>query len=382
MTLLKYLSEFKNVRPNRSAGRASPHKVCMLFAVMDLIEEGQITQNVIYFTHELKNRFAWHFERLKSEKDSLNPVNPFFYLSSSCFWHHQLRPHQKEFYQQIKTPSEKAIQESIEYAYFDAELFQLLQDPVSSAQLRMALSENLDTREEGFKRWALAIGKSEKTIANYTGALKGSISNWLSDAGLVKQNLLTISDYFELTTLTESALQLREFNEYNSRGKGMYSAALKLYRQYLDALTDATIEQDVKAIEQDPKLKTTQKLILTQARRGQGRFRERLIKEWGSCAVTGYDNVSLLVASHIKPWAVADNGERLDPYNGLLLTPNLDKAFDLNYVSFSDTGRILISTQLGEYDRLGIHKEMSIPLHTQHQDYMAFHREVFHQKGG
>ena len=29
--------------------------------------------------------------------------------------------------------------------------------------------------------------------------------------------------------------------------------------------------------------------------------------------------------SHIKPWRDADNQERLDAYNGLLLLPNYDK---------------------------------------------------------
>ena len=37
---------------------------------------------------------------------------------------------------------------------------------------------------------------------------------------------------------------------------------------------------------------------------------------------------SLLFASHIKPWSDSNNKERLDPYNGFLLTPNLDVCFD------------------------------------------------------
>ncbi|RUO23923.1 restriction endonuclease [Aliidiomarina minuta] len=381
MPLSKYLEAFQNVRPNRTNGRASPHKVCMLYAVMDLVEEGRLTENKIPFTYELKNRFAWHFEKLKTEADMLNPVNPFFYLRSSDFWHHSLRSGKEGDYEQLKSPSEKSLHDIIEYAFLDPELFELLQDPVSSARLGLALSENLDTREEGFKRWALAIGKSEKTVSNYSNALKGSISNWLSDAGLLNRNLLTISDYFELTRIAKNAVNEPQFTNYNTRGNGMYSAALNLYRQYLDELTDASIEQDVQSIEQDAELKDTQKKVLVQARRGQGKFRERVISQWKKCAVTGYDNISLLLASHIKPWAVSDNGERLDPYNGLLLSPNLDKAFDLNYVSFSDKGRILISDQLGEYATLGIDKDMKVPLLEQHQDYMAYHREIFHTKG-
>ena len=51
----------------------------------------------------------------------------------------------------------------------------------------------------------------------------------------------------------------------------------------------------------------------------------------------------LLVASHIKPWSISDANEKLDIHNGLLMCPNHDKLFDRGYISFDDTGRILIS---------------------------------------
>lgn len=381
MGINDYIEAFKDVRPNRSGGRASPHKVCMLFAVMDLIEEGRIGLNAIYYNDELKNRFAWHFERLKSPQDKFNPANPFFYLSSSPFWHHALRPDKDAEYAGIKTPSEKSIHATVECAYLDDDLFFFLKDPVRAAELRHALAENLDSREEGFRRWAVAIGKSEKTVANYTQALKRSIPNWLSDAGLWHTSLLSISDYFALVRVMDKAVQDQQFIDYNQRGKGMYLAALKLYRSYLDELTDATAQRDVEIIEQDASIASTEKEVLVQARRGQGKFRERLIGHWQCCAVTGYDNISLLLASHIKPWSNSGNAERLDPFNGLLLSPNLDKAFDLKYLTFNEKGRILISEQLGDYTNLGIHDEMTVPLHLRHQDYMAHHREAFYKKG-
>jgi 5-methylcytosine-specific restriction protein A len=54
----------------------------------------------------------------------------------------------------------------------------------------------------------------------------------------------------------------------------------------------------------------------------------------------------LLKASHIKPWRDSDNAERLDIYNGLLLIPNLDSAFDKGYISFDDGGKIIISDMI------------------------------------
>jgi predicted restriction endonuclease len=91
--------------------------------------------------------------------------------------------------------------------------------------------------------------------------------------------------------------------------------------------------------------------------------------------VTKYPDCAFLIASHIKPWSASTNEERLDKHNGLLLLANLDKAFDLGYVSFNEKGNILISEQLEEYQTLGIEKDMSVLLVKAHQDYLAFHRE-------
>ncbi len=90
----------------------------------------------------------------------------------------------------------------------------------------------------------------------------------------------------------------------------------------------------------------TEQIELRKSRKGQGRFRKRLIVLRRGCYVTGLNVCDLLKASHIKPWKDSNNIERLDEYNGLLLTPNLDALFDAGYISFQDDGRIMISTHL------------------------------------
>ena len=84
--------------------------------------------------------------------------------------------------------------------------------------------------------------------------------------------------------------------------------------------------------------------------------------------------ISLLVASHIKPWAYSDNKERLDPFNGLLLLPNIDKGFDTGYISFDNTGKIIISKDLGDYRLFGINKEMQINIKDGNIPYFEYHR--------
>jgi hypothetical protein len=103
----------------------------------------------------------------------------------------------------------------------------------------------------------------------------------------------------------------------------------------------------------------TERKALNKARIGQGVFRTRVVDLWGSCAVTGCSLNEILVASHIVPWTLATNKERLDPFNGLLLTPNFDKLFDQCLISFKDDGSILLSKALLPEARaaLGINKK-------------------------
>ena len=91
--------------------------------------------------------------------------------------------------------------------------------------------------------------------------------------------------------------------------------------------------------------------------------------------MTGYNDPRFLVASHIKPWRLASNVERLDPYNGLLLLPNLDRAFDSGLISFTDTGKVMLSSFLSEPACLGISSDMQIKLQEPHLPYLHFHQE-------
>ena len=104
-------------------------------------------------------------------------------------------------------------------------------------------------------------------------------------------------------------------------------------------LTETGKEEDIK----HSSLPKTQREQLIQARLGQGLFRLNVESIESRCRVTGLSDKRLLVASHIKPWRDATNGERLDGNNGFLLSPHVDKLFDKGWISFSDEGRLLLS---------------------------------------
>ena len=226
-----------------------------------------------------------------------------------------------------------------------------------------------------FEHWLTSIGKSPKTAKNYSGAIAGGISSWAAEAGLVKQSLHEIQTAEEFHGTCEAIRQLPIYLARNTVGKGMYDAALNTYADYLADQTQNDLERDLDQIVDNPQLSNTEKSTLINTRLGQGQFRKKLITQWGGCAVTGYRDTRCLVASHIKPWSKAGNEERLDPFNGLLLLPNLDKVFDLGYISFEESGRIWLSGELEDAETLGIHARLSVQLDSKHQDYLAYHRE-------
>lgn len=78
----------------------------------------------------------------------------------------------------------------------------------------------------------------------------------------------------------------------------------------------------------------TMRLVEQAVRMGQHRFAGAVLANYQhSCAFCGFAPRSipsnrLLVASHIKAWAVSDDRERLDPLNGVAACPTHDVAFD------------------------------------------------------
>ncbi len=126
--------------------------------------------------------------------------------------------------------------------------------------------------------------------------------------------------------------------------------------------------------------KTTEAERLVVQRVGQDIFRRGLLEYWeGRCAITGLAVPELLRASHIKPWADCESDAvRLDVFNGLLLAPHLDAAFDRGFLTVADDGRVIVSTSLDDEARgtLGIILPLRVRvLHDGHRVYLPWHRE-------
>src|SRR5580704_448022 len=150
-----------------------------------------------------------------------------------------------------------------------------------------------------------------------------------------------------------------------------------------DQLTDAAIEEE---IWQRTNLGPREKRQLINARIGQGIYRENVERIEKACRVTGVPDRRHLRASHIKPWRMSDDREKLDGFNGLLLSPQIDHLFDRGHISFADDGQMLISEHLNPFvtKAWGLDKTRPLqPFRPEQCKYLDFHRQhIFEKVGG
>lgn len=232
-----------------------------------------------------------------------------------------------------------------------------------------------------FYDWMIYKGLSKSSARSYDGALRGSLSKWAMDGGLTSGPLTSLTSSSAFASLSASIQELTIFKDRNARGHHMYSATLSQFTAYLTSNGGDDVQADIERIISDPITTATEKAALIKSRIGQGTFREKVLVHWACCAVTGFSDTSLLVASHIKPWKKSTNSERLDQWNGLLLSPNLDKAFDKGFITFEPCGSIRLSPLFSEPEKLGITPSMKIALKPEHEKYMAHHRAAEFKSG-
>ena len=125
--------------------------------------------------------------------------------------------------------------------------------------------------------------------------------------------------------------------------------------------------------------RTTEAERLVVQRVGQDVFRRGLFEYWdGRCAITGLAVPELLRASHIKPWSACEtDAERLDIFNGLLLAPHLDAAFDAGFITIAENGMVLVSNLLppDAPPVLGLNRTLRVHgLRRTHERYLPSHR--------
>jgi len=125
--------------------------------------------------------------------------------------------------------------------------------------------------------------------------------------------------------------------------------------------------------------KSTEVQRMVRQRVGQQAFRQAMLDYWGgACAVTGVALPQALRASHARAWALCDtDAERLDVYNGFLLSANLDALFDTGLATFGDQGALHLSPAVSPHalSALGLAQGLKLRwIDRRHLPYLALHR--------
>ncbi|HEY3783914.1 MAG TPA: HNH endonuclease signature motif containing protein [Steroidobacteraceae bacterium] len=150
-------------------------------------------------------------------------------------------------------------------------------------------------------------------------------------------------------------------------------------RTLADSAAKAAIQRRT---DMGPELKT----LLLKAGQGQGLFRENVERTERACRITGLLDRRHLRAIHIKPWFACDDREKLDGFNGLLMSPHVAHLFERGHISFSDSGELLVSEALNPavLESWGFRSPHNVGSFTPEQRvFLDFHRRrIFGQRGG
>lgn len=125
---------------------------------------------------------------------------------------------------------------------------------------------------------------------------------------------------------------------------------------------------------------------VVRARVNQIFFRNTVLASYDfRCCITGISIPELLIASHIKPWAV-DKNNRLNPQNGICLNALHDKAFDKGLITITPDYCIRISKKLEQHvDNYSsqqfflpfFNKKIALPQRfLPNKDFLEYHNEV------
>lgn len=118
-------------------------------------------------------------------------------------------------------------------------------------------------------------------------------------------------------------------------------------------------------------------------RPNQAKFRKILLKGAQRCEATLCELLFALDIAHIKPYHLCNEEEKKDPHNLLLLTASVHRVFDAGYVSFDETGNILISYKFDQWELpcIGLKGNERIAMPGRRNLYLKYHRENIFKNG-
>lgn len=252
-------------------------------------------------------------------------------------------------------------------------------NPVNITRLEKAATDNGFDLERGRDGDWLIFGSSHASLQIWLTAIGESLFLVALSRSDVSDGLANMGVAFS-NPIPKSAAAARSASDLPALHR-LVRRAFQLGRALPDEPLKAFLDKTVSL----PRTTEAERLVVQRV--GQEVFRDRLLDYWeGRCAVTGLAVPELLRASHIKPWADCESdAERLDVFNGILLAPHLDAAFDRGFITVADDGAVVVAAALDLEARLvlGVDKPLRVQgLTGGHRRFLPWHRERVFKSGG
>ena len=244
-------------------------------------------------------------------------------------------------------------------------------------------SQNYASRDEFPKLWderlAMINQQSEVIFFNVADQYKikgsrGYINSQDEGSQIIREIALPLVSYIYVEKVGNEKAPLfywKLFVDYDAIKERQNEPLVFKYGKSKDKIEVADKQKDKSA---------KKKENIRQARTGQGKYREELLKQCCFCPITMISDERLLIASHIKPWASSNDQEKIDPYNGYMLSPMIDKLFDSGFITFTEKRHIILSEFISPntWKRIGLRNDdfyQSIPMDEKRIEYLKFHHQ-------
>ena len=170
-----YLDKVRKLNVNKAHGKVSPHKMCMLLAVIDLFDANPDRPNRVEYDPQLLDRFHSFFKTVSAPGDHPHPYFPFFHLKSEGFWHLHALPEREQVLEGLSTirkPSQ--VLGNISHVSLDEDLYQLMRDTEAREVLAEAIVQHWFDRSADEIREMLKRGRQinlyEHQLRNFDAA--------------------------------------------------------------------------------------------------------------------------------------------------------------------------------------------------------------------
>ncbi|RCJ20231.1 HNH endonuclease [Nostoc sp. ATCC 43529] len=125
----KFSPRSKSNKIGLNVSPGAPNKPILLLSIIEMVSQGQIKGNQIPLSAELIATFLKLWSRLEPLRNPDIGL-PFYHLVSDGFWHYQPKPgFESLIAAKVKIRTPNIIRQTVEYAYLDDELWEIMQNP-------------------------------------------------------------------------------------------------------------------------------------------------------------------------------------------------------------------------------------------------------------